>query len=88
MAPSKLSGPIQLRCIRLLQQTEILSTTDIMPITHPRQHNCQHRSKSLRRVLDEIAERIGRAGGQGTPILWRLKPEFLEPDSLTSRQLP
>jgi len=27
----------------------------------------QHRSRSLRRVLDEIAIRVGRAGGQGTP---------------------
>jgi len=30
-------------------------------------------------VLDEIAIRVGRADGQGTPVLWRLKPEFLEP---------
>ena len=58
---------------------EVASTSDIMPITHPRQHNPQHRSKSLRRVLDEIAIRVGRADGQGTPVLWRLKPEFLEP---------
>jgi len=50
---------------------EVASTSDIMPITHPRQHNPQHRSRSLRRVLDEIAIR-------GTPVLWRLKAEFRE----------
>jgi hypothetical protein len=55
---------------------------DIMPITHPRQHNPQHRSRSLRRVLDEIAVPVGRAEGQGTPVLCRLKPEFRENDNL------
>ena len=63
--------------IRVLRDIEVASTSDIMPITHPRQHNPQ--SRSLRRVLNEIAIRVGRAGGQGTPVLWRLKPEFLEP---------
>ena len=79
MAPRKFSGPIQRAAIQILRDREVASTSDIMPITHPRQHNPQHRSKSLRRVLDEIAIRVGRADGQGTPVLWRLKPEFLEP---------
>src|SRR5262245_12615457 len=29
-----------------------------------------------RRVLDGIAIRVGRAGGQGTLVLWGLRPEF------------
>ena len=65
MAPRKFSGPIQRGAIRVLQDRGVASTSDIMPITHPRQHNPQHRSRSLRRVLDEIAERVGRDGGQG-----------------------
>ena len=56
---------------RVLRDMEVASTSDIMPVTHPRQHNPQHRSRSLRRVLDEIASRVGRAGGQGTPVLWQ-----------------
>ena len=67
MAPRKFSGPIQQGAIRVLRDMEVASTSDIMPTTHPRQHNPQHRSRSLRRVLDEIAIRVGRAGGQGTP---------------------
>src|SRR5215510_6382331 len=54
MAPRKFSGPIQRGAIRVLRDMEVASTSDIMPITHPRQHNPQHRSRSLRRVLDEI----------------------------------
>ena len=79
MAPRKFSGPIQRGAIRVLRDMGVASTSDIMPITHPRQHNPQHRSRSLRRVLDEIAIRVGRAGGQKTPVLWRLKSEFREP---------
>ena len=78
MAPRKFSGPIQQGAIRVLRDMEVASTSDIMPITHPRQHNPQYRSRSLRRVLDQIAIRVGRAGGQGTPVLWRLKSEFRE----------
>ena len=78
MAPRKFSGPIQRGAIRVLRDMEVASTSDIMPITHPQQLNPQHRSRSLRRVLDEIAIRVGRADGQGTPVLWRLKPEFRE----------
>ena len=63
MAPRKFSGPIQQGAIRVLRDMEVASTSDIMPVTHPRQHNPQHRSRSLRRVLDEIAIRVGRAGG-------------------------
>jgi hypothetical protein len=36
---------------------EVASTSDIMPYTHAAQANAQHRSKSLRRVLSEIAVR-------------------------------
>ena len=82
MAPRRFSGPIQQGAIRVLRDMEVASTSDIMPITHPRQHNPQHRSRSLRRVLDEIAIRVGRAGGQGTPVLWKLRPEFRENDNL------
>src|SRR5215813_11787918 len=83
MAPRKFSGPIQRGAIRVLRDMEVASTSDIMPITHPRQHNPQHRSRSLRRVLDEIAIRVGRADGHGTPVLWQLKPEFRERQSGT-----
>jgi len=87
MAPRKFSGPIQRGAIRVLRDMEVASTSDIMPITHPRQHNPQHRSKSLHRVLDEIAERVGRDGGQGCPIRWRLKDEFrAEPKLLTGSE--
>ena len=65
--------------IRVLRDIEVASTSDIMPITHPQQLNPQHRSRSLRRVLDEIAVKVGRDGGQGCPILWKLRPEFREP---------
>ena len=50
MAPRKFSGPIQQGAIRVRRDLEVASTSDIMPITHPRQHNPQHRSRSLRRV--------------------------------------
>jgi len=63
MAPRKFSGPIQQGAIRVLRDMEVASTSDIMPITHPQQLNPRHRSRSLRRVLDEIAIRVGRAGG-------------------------
>src|SRR5215475_11436576 len=69
MAPRKFSGPIQQGAIRVLRDMEVASTSDIMPITHPRQHNPQQRSKSLRLVLDEIAERVGRDGGQGVSLI-------------------
>src|SRR5262249_7322044 len=72
MAPRKFSGPIQQGAIRVLRDMEVASTSDIMPTTHPRQHNPQHRSRSLRRVLDEIAIGVGRAGGPGNPGLLRL----------------
>src|SRR5262249_56163049 len=90
MAPRKFSGPIQRGAIRVLRDMEVASTSDIMPTTHPRQHNPQHRSRSLRRVLDEIAIRVGRAGGQGTPVLWRPYPHLLYPPPplLKPRPLP
>src|SRR5215510_7966755 len=78
MAPRKFSGPIQQGAIRVLRDMKVASTSDIMPTTHPRQHNPQYRSRSLRRVLSEIAIPVGRAGGQGTSILWKLRDEFRE----------
>src|SRR5262245_50729918 len=76
MAPRKFSGPIQQGAIRVLRDLEVASTSEIMPITHPRQHNPQYRSRSLRRVLDEIAIRVGRAGGQGRPFSGSSSPSF------------
>jgi hypothetical protein len=73
MAPRRLSGPVQRGAIRVLLEMGTASTTDIMPITHPRQLNAQYRSRSLRRVLGEIAIKVGRAEGPGRPVLWRLK---------------
>src|SRR5262245_38634071 len=44
--------------------------------THPRQGSAQDKSKSTRRALAGIADRVGRAEGMGKPYLWRLRPEF------------
>src|SRR5262245_22115295 len=30
--------------------------------------------RHIRRALDGVADRVGRAGGMGRPILWRLRP--------------
>ena len=76
MAPRKFSGPIQQKAIQFLRTNGMASTSDIMLRTHPRPGSPQDKSKSTRRALAEIAERIGRAEGMGRPVLWRLKPEF------------
>jgi hypothetical protein len=78
MAPRKFSGPIQQKAIQFLRANGMASTSDIMLRTHPRLGSPQDKSKSTRRALAEIAERIGRAEGMGRPVLWRLKPEFQE----------
>jgi len=31
--------------------------------------------RHVRRALDQIAERVGRAGGMGRPIIWRLRQD-------------
>jgi len=77
MAPRRLSGPVQRAALQMLRDKEIVSTSEIMAITDPKeQTNTQYRSWYLRRVLPVIAERVGRSNAIGTPILWKLKPEF------------
>jgi len=51
-------------------------TSAIVLRTHPKLGSPQDKSKSTRRVLVEIAMRVGRAEGMGRPYLWRLRPEF------------
>jgi hypothetical protein len=70
MAPRKFSRPIQQGAIRVLRDLEVASTSDIMPITHPRQHNpstaadhcagCWTRSQS---GLAATAGKDARSGG-------------------------
>jgi hypothetical protein len=67
MAPRRLSGPVQRGAIQVLRDMGVASTSDIMARTHSRLGNVQHASRSARRVLDEIATRVGRAEGIGRP---------------------
>jgi hypothetical protein len=69
MARRKYSGPVQRRAIEVLRANEIVSTADLMLYTHPRPGCAQDKSKSTRRALAEIAERVGRAEGMGRPWL-------------------
>jgi hypothetical protein len=76
--PSLDNGPIQQRARRAFfgSGKQVLSTSEIMQWTHPRPRPVggRHRQRqSLRRVLDRYCIRIGRAGGMGRPILWKLK---------------
>src|SRR5262245_33008286 len=84
MAPRKFSGPIQQGAIRVLRDMEVASTSDIMPITHPRQHNppniapevcagCWTRSQS---ESDVPAVRGRRSSGGSSPSFGN---EFLLP---------
>jgi hypothetical protein len=67
MAPRRLSGPVQRGAIKVLLEMGVASTSDIMPYTHATQLNAQYRSRSLRRVLDEIAIRVGPRRRPGHP---------------------
>jgi hypothetical protein len=71
MAARRYGGPIQRQAIKVLRAMGIASSTEIMLHTHPKLGCKQHKSKSLRRALREIAERVGRAEGMGRP--WRLR---------------
>jgi len=76
MAPRRLSGPVQRAALSVLRDRHVVSSSEIMAVSHPRQLNSQYRSRSLRRFLDQIATRVGRAPGMGRPVLWQLRPEF------------
>jgi hypothetical protein len=80
MAPRRLSGPVQRAALQILRDRDVVSTSEIMAVTHPRQLNPQYRSRSLRRVLPAIATRVGRADGMGRPVLWKLRPELEDHD--------
>jgi hypothetical protein len=58
----------------------LLSTADVVEVAFARKQLLHgrrlepHDYRLARRALELIAEPIGRGGGMGRPMLWRLKP--------------
>src|SRR5262245_7383915 len=77
--PAAGNGRVQKRAIwALFARNGDLSTSDVLEWTHATKRLLHQRigdseRRNVRRVLDQIAQRIGRAGSIGRPILWRLK---------------
>jgi hypothetical protein len=74
-------GRVQLGVKRAFLATgkRVLSTAELLQWTHPRPIRVRRRNprnnqrRSVRRVLDCCAIRVGRGEGIGRPILWKLK---------------
>jgi hypothetical protein len=69
---------VQRMCRRALILMGTASTSQILQWAYCRKHAYGLRlakwdSRSCRRALDGIAERIGRAATRGRPWLWRLR---------------
>ena len=70
-------GKIQRRLWRafLARPGALLSTTELLPLTHPRfRGSFQNKHRlALRRAARAVAEPVGRASTIGRPIVWRAK---------------
>jgi hypothetical protein len=71
---------VQRAALRALQLFEPATTSQVMAWAHPRkvyrgERLANHDYRSARRVLEQIAVRVGRAPIVGRPILWKLKGE-------------
>ena len=79
-APNRGRGRLQVQIRRAFVGGEVRSSTEIYNWTHARQRQHgepvrQRERRSVRRILLEVAEPIGRAETIGRPWLWRLKRE-------------
>jgi hypothetical protein len=75
---SRLRGRIQVAARRALITNDGTATTaQVAAWAYARKLLRRRLGKSdyrhVRRALDQIAERVGRGGGRGRPILWRAK---------------
>jgi hypothetical protein len=71
-------GRVQRAALRALRLFGTMTTSEIMPWAFPRkvyrdERLANHDYRSARRVLEQIAVRVGRARIGGRPILWKLK---------------
>jgi hypothetical protein len=71
-------GRVQVLVRRALRALGEANTSEIMRWAYCRKHLrgvrlANHDNRSTRRALDRIANRVGRAGGRGRPVLWRLR---------------
>jgi hypothetical protein len=82
--PSLNRGRVQRRLRRafLLAGKSVLSTSELLKLTHVRPGHSQRRDpqrclrQHLRQICRRYCERVGRASTIGHPVLWRLKPEW------------
>jgi hypothetical protein len=80
--PAKNRGRIQKAARRVLLLLDGEATTrDVVNWGYCRKVQCGRRIEKanyrlVRRALDRIADRIGRGGGRGRPLLWKLKADF------------
>ena len=74
--PSLDRGPVQRRVRRafIAMGKAVLSTSELLPWTHPRARGARHdRRRAVRRACERYCERVGRSAELGAPILWRLR---------------
>jgi hypothetical protein len=70
-------GRIQRAALRALRLLGTAATSEVMSWAFPRkvcrgERLTNHDYRSVRRALDRVADRAGRAAANG-PVLWRLK---------------
>jgi len=72
-------GRVQLAACRLLELKDVVSTAELprwvygWRATHERRPIRRGEYTMARHALERIAERVGRGGGCGRPILWALR---------------
>jgi hypothetical protein len=68
------NGRVKVAARRLFLLSPLVSTGDLRAFAYCRRPRVAPGYYAwLRRVLRDIAEPIGRGGGRGRPILWRLR---------------
>jgi hypothetical protein len=78
-APARGRGRLQRQVARAFIGGEVLSASAIYNWTHARRRQAGEpisggQRQNVRRILERIALRVGRAGTRGRPWLWKLKP--------------
>jgi hypothetical protein len=77
--PALNRGRVQVACRRALlalgragSTSEVIAWTCARKLLRGRRVG-RHDYRAARRALDRIADRVGRGGGRGRPILWKVK---------------
>jgi uncharacterized protein YcgI (DUF1989 family) len=74
--PALDSGRVQKRIRRAYVATGklVLSTSELMRWTHPRPGGTRHNHRrAIRGAAERYCVRVGRGGGVGRPIRWRMR---------------